>query len=525
MRKKVIIIGAGPGGLAAAMLLAHADVDVTVFEREPYVGGRTSTIHSGGFRFDRGPTFFMYPRILAEIFATTGYDLFSEVELKRLDPQYRLVFGDGTQLDATRDAQRMEQQVAQLSPEDAGGFARFLHENRAKLDVLAPILERPFHGVRDLLRRDMLATLPVLRPWLSLHSEIGRTFQDPRLRLAFTFQGKYLGMSPFQCPSLFSILSFLEYEHGVWHPIGGCGAVSQAMARIARDLGAKIHTDKPVKQLLFEGKRAVGVETEDGIHKADAVIVNADFAHAMRTLVPNRLRRRWTDRKLAKKKYSSSTFMLYLGLEGTQDELPHHMIYLSQDYRRYLDEIGVHQRLPHDPAFYLQNACVTDLTLAPSGRSTLYALVPVPNDTPNVNWKQQKEPFRQVMLEQMKKLGVQDVESRIRVEHIMTPDDWIRAGIYRGAIFNLAHNLRQMLHLRPRNRFEDLESVYLVGGGTHPGSGLPTIYSSARITSTTLLADLGLTAPSPRPRDEAGSRIPTFDTPGPWNPTSEDHAS
>lgn len=504
MAKKVIIVGAGPGGLASAMLLAHSGLDVTILERQPYVGGRTSTIHSGGFRFDRGPTFFLYPRILSEIFAQTGHDLFEEVEMKRLDPMYRLVFGAGGQLDATPDIERMESEIARLCPGDAGGFRRFLTENREKLSRFAPILERPFYGLRDLLHGDILKSLPLLRPWRSLHREVGRFFQDPRMKLAFTFQGKYLGMSPFQCPSLFSILSFLEYEHGVWHPIGGCGAVSQVMARLARNMGVKIHTDEAVKEVLFRDRQATGVRTVRDTYDCDALVINADFAHAMQRLVPDRIRRRWTNRRISKKKFSCSTYMLYLGLDGTQSGLPHHTIYLSKNYQQNLQDIETKRRLPTDPSFYVQNACVSDPKLAPAGRSTLYVLVPVPHQSDSIDWTNDGNEFRKVVMRQLKKVGIEDVERRCRVEHVITPRDWEQQGIYRGATFNLAHNLGQMLHLRPHNRFEDLQSVYLVGGGTHPGSGLPTIYSSARIASNSLLEDLGVdsTAPFSVPESE-----------------------
>jgi phytoene desaturase len=516
MTKKVVIIGAGPGGLASAMLLAHAGLDVTVLERQPHVGGRTSTVHAGGFRFDRGPTFFLYPRILADIFEQSGYDLFREVEMKRLDPQYRLVFGAGGKLDATSNVERMEAQISQLSPHDAGSFRAFLTENRRKLKRFSSILERPFHGVRDLLRKDAILALPLLRPWRSLYHDVGRLFEDPRLKLAFTFQGKYLGMSPFQCPSLFSILSFLEYEHGVWHPIGGCGAVSQAMARLAREIGAKIQVDEPVTQVLFDGRKATDVRTTRGLYPCDALVINADFAHAMRSLVPDSIRRRWTDRKISKKKFSCSTYMLYLGVDGTQGEVPHHTIYLSKDYEKNLEDIDVNHQLPTDPSFYVQNACVTDPTLAPSGRSTLYVLVPVPYQTDNIDWSRELASFRQVVLRQLEKVGIENVERRTLVERVTTPQGWEQQGIYRGATFNLAHCFRQMLHLRPHNRFEDLESVYLVGGGTHPGSGLPVIYSSARITSKTLMQDLGMTLPHAT-RDTTDS--PTGDT----RPVREQH--
>jgi phytoene desaturase len=491
MPKQVLIIGAGPGGLAAAMLLARAGLSVKVIERQNRVGGRTSTLAGAGFRFDLGPTFFLYPRVLEEIFATAGYDLRQEVPMVRLDPQYHLVFGAGGELHCTPNIEQMQGQIARLSPSDAPAFRRFLDDNREKLARFRACLERPFLSLRDVLSWDVLKLLPFLRPWRSLDSELGRYFRDPRIRLAFSFQSKYLGMSPFSCPSLFSILSFLEYEHGVHHPIGGCGAVTAAMARIAQELGAEISLGEDVEQILFTGRRAVGVRTSQGEYPANAVILNADFAHAIRRLVPDHLRRSWTDRSIAGKRFSCSTFMLYLGIEGRYDHLAHHTIYMARDYSRNLDEIERLHVLSDDPSFYVQNACVTDLSLAPPGYSTLYVLLPVTHQHENVDWSLQKARYRWLALEQLRKIGLDDVERRIRFEHLVTPADWeAKYHIHRGATFNLAHNLGQMLHRRPHNRFEDVDGLYLVGGGTHPGSGLPVIFESARISARLVLEEL-----------------------------------
>ncbi|MGN6643152.1 MAG: phytoene desaturase family protein, partial [Verrucomicrobiota bacterium] len=343
-----------------------------------------------------------------------------------------------------------------------------------------------------LVQMRLLKMLPMLRPHQSVDTYLKRFFSDDRVRLAFCFQSKYLGMSPFRCPSLFSILSFLEYEYGVFHPIGGCAALTTAMARVAERLGVEICLNEPVEEILFAGKRAVGVRTHAGVHRADAVVVNADFARAMEKLVPDELRHRWTNRKLAKKKYSCSTFMMYLGVEG-RFELPHHTIHIAEDYARNLDDIENRHVLSEDPSFYVQNACVTDPGLAPRDHSTLYVLAPVTHQHPNVDWNRERARYRNLLLRQIKKAGYDNVESRIRYERVITPADWdSRYEIYRGATFNLAHSLDQMLHLRPHNRFEDLDGVYLVGGGTHPGSGLPVIFESARISSRLLLNDLGI---------------------------------
>jgi len=507
MTRTVNIIGAGPGGLAAAMLLARSGVRVRVFERLDVPGGRTSTISTPqGFRFDLGPTFFLYPRVLEDIFVACGRDLRREVEMVRLDPQYRLVFGAGGELLATPDIARMEAEVSRLSPSDRGSFTRFMQATREKFARFAPFLEQPFESWIDLASPDLLKLVPILKPWRSLDAELGTFFSDERIRLAFTFQSKYLGMSPFRCPSLFSILSFLEYEHGVYHPIGGCGAVSVAMARIAGELGAEVRYGEAVEGLEFSGRRITAVRTASGTHAADATIVNADFARSMTRLVPDRLRRRWNDRRIASRRFSCSTIMLYLGIEGRYDDVAHHNIYLSENYRDNLADIEHRHRLSADPSMYVQNACVTDPTLAPRGMSTLYLLIPVTHRHPNVDWRREGPRYREVALDQMERIGIRGVRDRIRYEKMLTPDDWQEQyEIYRGATFNLSHDLGQMLHMRPHNRFEDVERMYLVGGGTHPGSGLPVIYSSARITTDLLLDDLGIgRASAAAPRTTTG---------------------
>jgi phytoene desaturase len=488
--KQILIIGAGPGGLAAALLLAQAGLRVKILERLPRVGGRCSALEAEGYRFDLGPTFFLYPLVLERIFRLIGRNLNHEIEMVRLDPQYKLIFGAGGELSCTHHVERMQQQIARLCPQDSAYLEKYLTDNRHKLQRFKPALESPFLSWTRLFSWDLLKLLPILRPWKSLDSELKRYFTDPRVRLAFSFQSKYLGMSPFNCPSLFSILSFLEYEYGVYHPMGGCSAVSDLMARVCEEMGVEIELETEVEQILFEGRKAVGVRTRSGEHRADALVVNADFCRAMTRLVPDSLRRRWTDRKIEKKKFSCSTYMIYLGLEGRQDDLEHHTIYTSADYVENLADIENRHRLSEDPSIYVQNACVTDSSLAPEGHSTLYVLAPVSHLHEGIDWECEKIPFRKRVLAQLKKLGIEDVEKRIRFERIVTPNDWQNQyEVYRGATFNLAHNLGQMLHRRPRNRFEDLDGIYLVGGGTHPGSGLPVIYESARITSRLLLQD------------------------------------
>ena len=504
MNSDVLIVGAGPGGLAAAMLLANAGLRVRVIERQNRVGGRNAAIDAQGFRFDVGPTFFLYSNVLESIFEATGRSLHDYVSLVKLDPQYRLVYGAGGELIASPQISKLKEAVARLSREDAAQIDRFMSDNRRKLELFKPCLENAFLGLGDVINWRMLKLLPTLRPWNSLDRELGRYFKDERIRLAFAFQSKYLGMSPAACPGLFSILSFLEYEYGVHHPIGGCAAVPLAMSRVLGEMNVPIHLDEEVKEVLFEGTKAVGIRTNEGEYRAQAVVINGDFSDAMRRMVPDHIRRRWTDKKIAGKKFSCSTFMMYLGIDGRFDHLQHHNIYLAKDYWRNLEDIEPRHVLSDDPSFYVQNATVTDPGLAPSGKSTLYVLAPVTHQHGNVNWAEQREKFRRTVLNQLPKLGFEDVEQRIVFEKVITPDDWAAQHIYRGATFNLAHGFSQMLHLRPRNKFEDVDGVYLVGGGTHPGSGLPVIFESAKITSKLILRELGRGGSSvPRPRSIA----------------------
>jgi phytoene desaturase len=497
MSREIVIIGAGPGGLATSVLCAAAGHRVTLLERLPHIGGRTSTLQGGGFKFDLGPTFFLYPRVLEEIFSSVGADLHAAVPMTRLDPQYRIVFDSPdaaagpTYLDATPDIARMEREISRLAPDDAPGFRRFMAENRTKLGAFKETMESPFSGWGDVLKPAMLGLLPHLNPHLDLNHYLQRFFNDPRVRTAFCFQSKYLGMSPFRCPSLFSILSFLEYEYGVFHPTGGCASVTAALAELARSLGVDIRLNEAVTGMTFVKKRATAVTTASGQYRADAVVMNADFARGIQRFVPDALRPRWTDQKLAKKKFSCSTFMLYLGVDGTAPGLPHHTIRIAADYEKNLEEIDTHQHPGSDPSFYVQNASVTDPTLAPSGKSTLYLLAPVSNQLAGTDWKSEAPRMRKLLLEKAAALGFEDLERRIEFEKILTPDDWeAQHEIHLGATFNLAHTLPQMLHLRPQNRFQGIPGLYLTGGGTHPGSGLPVIFESARITTKLLLEDL-----------------------------------
>ncbi|MDP7033919.1 MAG: phytoene desaturase family protein [Planctomycetota bacterium] len=344
----VLIVGAGLGGLACSLLLAQAGVRVLIVEKADAVGGRARLIRKDGFVFDRGPTFFHYPEVAEEIFGALGLDAHESLGLLPLDPGYRLIFGQGGYLDATTDIDRMEAQIESLAgPEEAKGFRRYLADNRRKLALSKDCLNTPWKGPADLFSKRALRISRVLRPWKTVASDLARFFKDERLQLATSFQTKYLGMSPFQAPSLFTFLAFLEYEFGIFHPRGGLGSITETMAKIGREKGVRIRLSESVESLCFEGKRVVGVRTNRGGYSCDRVVMNADFATGIRKLVPNRLRKKWSDEKIETKRYSCSTFMLYLGIDRVYDT-PHHQIYASAHYHRNLNDImGQHGATGH----------------------------------------------------------------------------------------------------------------------------------------------------------------------------------
>ncbi len=472
------------------MLLTRADLDVHVWEKESSPGGRTKIVSQDGFRFDKGPTFLIYLDPLRSIFRSVGLTLDEEIELICLEPNYRLVFGDGSSLKCFKDEQKMKSQIKALAGvHDAEGFSRYMADTRKKLNITVPCLESPWPDLKSLFSRKIIRLARVLLPARSMMDELGRYFQDPRVMLSMSFQSKYLGMSPFKASSLFTILSFIEYEYGIFHPIGGLGSVTYKMAELAQELGVKLHMSSPVERVIVQDRKAVGLRVNGENYRSDAVVMNADFAKYMMQLTPSAARKKWTDKHIRKKEFSCSTFMLYLGIKGLYNT-PHHQIYLSNSYRENLEDIEDRHMLTwKDPSIYVQNACVTDPTLAPEGCSTLYVLCPVTHQSENVNWEEVSSRFREVVLDQMEKLGFEGVRDRIITAKTITPEDWA-GSIYKGATFNMKHNLAQMFHNRPGNRFRDIGNMYIVGGGTHPGSGLPVIFESSIISSKLLLEDL-----------------------------------
>ena len=498
--RHIVIVGAGPGGLTAAMILAKRGFRVTVCEKESRVGGRNGELVVGNYHFDLGPTFLMMKFLLDEMFAEAGRQSTDYLNFLKLDPMYELRF-DQTVIRPTSDTAKMRAEIDRVFPGQGEGFERFLVREKARFHHLYPCLQQDYSQLLSFLRPSLFAALPHLSAGKNVYEVLSSYFEPEQLRIAFTFQSKYLGMSPWTCPGLFTMIPYIEYAFGVYHVMGGLCRISEAMARVVEEHGGEIRLGQPVRQLNLSGRRVTGVTLEDGQSiDADEVVVNADFAHAMTHLLPKGLLRKYREENLYKREYSCSTFMLYLGVDKCYHS-EHHVICFAKDYRRNLREITDEKVLSQDVSFYIRNASVNDPKLAPPGHSALYVLVPVPNNASVIDWEREAPAFRDKVVNEIeKRTTLNDLSQHIVAERMITPVDWQNsANVFLGATFNLAHTLRQMLYFRPHNRFEELDHCYLVGGGTHPGSGLPTIYESGRISANLISQKYAVPFAQPQP--------------------------
>ncbi len=483
-----VVVGAGPGGLTCAMILANRGFKVTVFEARDTVGGRNAEIRLGPYRFDTGPTFLMLKDILDEVFEEAGVHIGDALDCRPLDPMYRLAFGDKS-LSVSSDHVAMKAEIARVFPGREHLYDGFIEREKQRFKRLYPCLQKSYDRWTTLLHPDLIRAIPHLALNQTLYSVMRKRFGDEQLALSFTFQSKYLGMSPWKCPGIFAMIPYIEHAMGIWHTMGGLSAISHAMAETVRKHGGEVRLNAPVRRVRVRNRAAQGVELDSGeFVEADAVIVNADFGHAMTNLFEPGELRRYTQAKLASMKFSCSTFMIYAGASKAYD-MPFHTICFARDYRRNVDSVFSGAPLGDDLSFYVRNASVLDPGLAPPGHSAVYILVPVSNlAVGRTDWEQETPAFRERVLRAVaERTAMTDLADAIVEEKVVTPLDWERQyRVHRGATFNLAHNFGQMLHRRPHNKFEEFDRCYLVGGGTHPGSGLPTIYESGRIVANLL---------------------------------------
>jgi phytoene desaturase len=457
---------------------------VTVYEKDDKVGGRNQEMEFNGYKFDVGPTFLMMKFVLDEVFEEAGKNIDDYLKFKKLDPMYRLVF-DSRSIDLS-DNPEQKKETLRVEFGNDQGYEKFLKREKKRFDVMYPCLQKSYHRFATYFEKELLRAFPRLSLNRNMFGELGKYFKTDDERISFTFQSKYLGMSPWECPAAFLIIPYIEHQFGIYHVMGGLSEISKAMQKVAEENGAKIELNTPVKELKIEKGTVKGVILENGQEElADETIINADFAYAM-TQLASKHTKKYSAKKINKKKFSCSTFMLYLGLDKIYEKVPHHNIIFSKDYKTYVNNIFKdHKLLEKDLSIYVRNASINDDQLAPADKSGLYVLIPVPNLRGKIDWEKIKPSLREEAIKTIStKLNIPDLKDHIETERIITPEDWQnKHNVFLGATFNLAHTISQMLYMRPHNKFEEFENCYLVGGGTHPGSGLPTIYESGRISS------------------------------------------
>jgi phytoene desaturase len=488
-----LIIGAGIGGIATAARLARSGYDVTVIEKNATPGGRCSQLVRDGHRFDVGATLFLMPEVFAETYAALGERMDDHLDLRRIDPTYRIRFEDGTQLALTNNLTAMQPQLEAIEPGSFGGLLRYLVEGGQHYHKsLKHFVGRNFYNLFEYFSLRNLPLLFELKALVNHYDNVGHYFHDPRLKAAFTFQNMYLGLSPYDAPATYSLLQYTELADGVWFPMGGMYSVINSLVSIAKAHGVRFMYNTPVKQIEVNGNRATGVVLQNGARlSADVIVANADLPYVYRHLLPDQAE---ADR-LERMKYTCSAVMFYWGVDKVYPQLGHHNIYLAGDYRGSFDRIFKDRSLPDDPSFYVNAAVRTDPTAAPAGQDTLMVLVPVGHldDRAGQDWDALRTRARASVLRRLADMGVSDLEQHLKFEISYTPRDWFNLyGLAKGAAFGLSHNFTQVGYLRPQNRHSHYRNLYFTGSSTHPGSGLPMAMLSARLTTERIMKEVGV---------------------------------
>ena len=490
---KALVIGSGFGGLAIANRLQAAGVQTTLLEQREKIGGRAYQFAESGYRFDMGPSLITAPRIIDSVFEASGRDRRDYVEFLPLDPYYRVYFHDGTHIDYSGDPVRMKEQMAQFNRADADRYDAFMEAVRPIYDAVIGdgLGGRPFGTIRSMIDfAPRAARLHALRPVASFAA---RYFTDPRHHFLFSFHPLFLGGDPFRTPSIYAMIPYLEREQGVWFARGGMYSLVEGLGHLFTDNGGIIRTDAAAQEIMVEEGRATGVRLDDEVLRADLVVSNADVAHTYGHLLRHVSRRRWTERRLARARYTMSCFLLYLGVRRTYPRLAHHTLILTRRYRDLLEDIFRKKVLPDDFSMYLHAPTKTDPDMAPDGCESLYVLVPVPNLEADVDWSSMTSKMTDRVLDFLEQWGLDGLRDHIEVLRTFTPVDFERVlNARHGNAFGTEPVLLQTAWFRPHNRSEEVRGLYLVGAGTHPGAGVPGVLLSAEATAHAILEDYPL---------------------------------
>lgn len=490
-KQKIVVIGSGFGGLGAAVRLAARGFEVEVLEKRDKPGGRGYVYDVNGFQFDGGPTVITAPFMFDDIFASAGRKREDYVEFLPVNPFYRIFDADGKAFDYNNDPEFIRGQIDRWSPDDKVGYERFLQTTRPIFEKgFVELADKPFLSVADMLK--VAPDLIKLQSYKSVYSYVSQFVKNDFLRQVFSFHPLLVGGNPFDTTSIYAMIHYLERKWGVWYARGGTGAIINALVRLLEELGGSIRYNSEVEEILIQGRRATGVRLAGGeVIPADLVISNADVAFTYRYLIPAAYRKKYTDRKIENTRYSMSLFVIYFGTKKQYREqgLAHHNIILGRRYKPLLDDIFHKKILADDFSLYLHMPSLTDPSMAPAGHEAFYVLSPVPNLKADVDWTTMAKPYRDRIMQFLEDRYLPGLQENLVAEHYIDPlhfRDTLNS--YQGAGFSVEPILTQSAWFRPHNRSEELDNLYFVGAGTHPGAGLPGVLSSARIAENLIVS-------------------------------------
>jgi phytoene desaturase len=481
-RPHAVVIGSGFGGLAAAIRMGARGYRVTVLEKLDAPGGRAYVHRQDGFTFDAGPTIITAPFLFEELWRLCGREMSDDIDLRPMNPFYRIRFHDGQSFDYNGDPAWMRAQVARFNPADVAGYERYMRLSEAIYRVgFEQLGDKPFDSIMDMAR--IAKDIVRLGGYRSVYGLLSQFLRDERLRTIFSFHPLLIGGNPFNATAIYCLIAYLEQKHGVHFAMGGTGSLVTGLVNLIEGQGGEVRCDTEVDSIVVIDGAAKGVKLKSGaVMPADIVISNADSAWTYRHLLPAATRARWTDRKVEKSRYSMGLFVWYFGVNRRYDDVLHHTIMMGPRYRGLLKDIFTNKTLAPDFSLYLHRPTATDPSLAPPGCDTFYVLSPVPNLEGGQDWRVEGERYRKSIEQLLESTLLSGLGEHIVTSRVATPlhfRDTLNS--LNGAGFGLEPILMQSAWFRPHNRSEDVRNLFLVGAGTHPGAGLPGVLSSARV--------------------------------------------
>lgn len=488
--KKAIVIGAGLGGLSAACRLARSGFEVTVLEKNESPGGKVNYVEAQGFRFDTGASLLTMKHVFAELFEFCGKRLEDYLTLVRLEPVCRYFWSDGTRFDASDKLEKTERQIAAIEPCDVENFRAFLADSRRKYEVAErTFLKHNLNELPNLIRFGHFRDLWTISALRSLDSLVRSYFKSPKFRQLFNRYATYNGSSPYRTPATFSLISFVEFGLGAWYPLGGIYQIPKALVKLGAELGVKFHTGCEVEKILVENGRAKGVLLKNGqTFSGDFIIANSDAIETYRRLIDENARKVFTNKRLNKIEPSCSGFVLLLGTNKKFDQLAHHNIFFSDNYKAEFDSIFRELRPAENPTIYICATSRTDASQAPQNCENLFVLINAPYTSSRTDWEKEAQSYRNLIIKKLEECGLDGLEKSVIFEQIITPEnfrDKYRAN--RGSIYGVSSNGIFSAFLRPPNKAKDIENLYFVGGTTHPGGGMPLVLLSGKIVCDLIL--------------------------------------